>query len=607
MDIKLWNDVCTSINSIPLSTTSNATIPVTDNGIIYYQSPPTEHGWQDHRQYRLANCMPRQRQQLHHLEYQIDVVACWPTVDYHHIPAALRSSYPTRCGMVEHPDKFLQVLQDEIGINRRQAKTFRNSLINFSTLSPKSEVWNGTYDDEDEKRPLFDGITPGRKLAIAKHPLILTIADETLKFAEHLMSIGELQSTSIDKSKHELFYWHTGKERQIMDIVKRYCREHKIFYFDMYDGLDISELLDTHELEAIVHAELGARYQFKQSELAPHRKRAQVFGFDNLKTLHKERRPMLWDGFLPQDELNLIAGLKSKGKTTLTLQLALAIAQGESHFLGRKLNCRYNRALIAKFEGSGEARLADLARNYPQYDTGNRLEFFPATRMSEQEVVEQLEALQKKNPYDLIIIDCLGNIVRGDQMRGEVAQEFYRKFEHLAQQTCVLFIAHLNKDAYDKAPSGRQIKGSSDWANRARTGLIFAHNTTATNSERYLFVEFEDDMSIEFKEDAMVLDFDPETKLYLNTGRTIPKDDISKAGSGENLEEQLRLGKFLNEYLTAPGKWANVTELQKESKSTVSRSTFIRWLNELVTDGMLRRRKGGAKNQNEYALAAKAK
>lgn len=610
MEARTWIEICEKINSIPPSKTAKATRPTTDFGITYYQSPPTPEGWQDHRLYRLSNYTAAQRQKLHKLGYQIDVVACWPTIDYHYIPSNAKKAFPLRRAMVEHPDTFLQILQDELGVNRGQAKVFRNSLINFSTLSVKSEVWNQTYDDGDEKLPLFEAMTDGRKIAIAKNPMVQAITAETIALVQHLMAIGELGSTELALAQKELFYWHTKKEKAVMDVVKRYCRQHGIYYFDMYDGLDISRPLDVQELEAIVEAELGHHYSFKQSALVSGKKDIKLFGFDDLKSQTTERRPMLWDGLLPQDELNLIAGLKSKGKTTLTLQLALAIAQGDSEFLGRKLNCRYNRALIAKFEGSGPARLADLAKNYSQFNTGNRLEFFAASSLSEEEVVQTLEGLQKKNPYDLIVIDCLGNIVRGDQKSGEVAQEFYRKFEQLAQQTCILFIAHFTKEAYEKTPSGKQIKGSSDWANRARTGLLFAHNTNATSSERYLFVEFEDDMSIEFKENAMILDFDPETKLYQNTGRTIHKDEIGTHMSSENLEEQLRLAKFISEYLDHPDKWAGITELKDEFEKLkdqfeirVSRTTFIRWIEEFVKSGTLKKRKGGAKNQNEYSLA----
>jgi hypothetical protein len=603
MDLHTWTEICEKINSFPLSAMANATIPITDNGICYYQSPCTAEGWQDYRLYRLPSLTAPERKRLHHLEYQIDAVACWPTIDYYYIPASSKTAFPLRCAMVEAPEAFLQILQDELGVNRPQAKVFRNALINFSTLSPKSDVWDQTYEDGNERLPLFQGFTEGRKTAIANNPIVMTIASETISFVQHLMAVGELSSTELSSAKNELYYWHTKKEKELMEIVKRFCRQRKIFYFDMYDGLDTSELLDISELETIVESELGHHYSFKQTSLVSSRKDIRVYGFDDLKAMATERRLMLWDGLLPQDELNLIAGLKSKGKTTLTLQLALAIAQGDSEFLGRKLNCRYNRALIAKFEGSGEARLADLAKNYSQFNTGNRLEFFPASGLTEDEVVQRLGELQKKNPYDLIIIDCLGNIVRGDQMRGEVAQEFYRKFELLARQTCILFIAHLNKDAYEKAPSAKQIKGSSDWANRARTGLIFTYNKAVTNSERFLYVEFEDDMSTEFKDFAMVLDFDPETKLYINTGRRILKDDIGNSMSSENIEEQMRLAKFLSDYLIDQDKWAGVSELQKEFDTSVSRSTLVRWLNELVKAGTLRIRKGNNKNQNEFALA----
>jgi AAA domain len=255
--------------------------------------------------------------------------------------------------------------------------------------------------------------------------------------------------------------------------------------------------------------------------------------------------PMLWDGLLPKDDIALFAALKGRGKTTLLIQLSIAIVRGKDSFLGRKLDAPNRRVLYVKLEGSGKTRLARLMNRYGEANPG--LVFVAASRLSIEEVVKAIETKQAETPFDMVIIDCLGNIFTGDQNSNSDAQKFWRFFDALATQTLLLFVHHFGKGAANNNPHDKYIQGATAFVQRPRTVLILSEEAGST--DRYLHVPYEDDMSDEFKEDALVLRFDKETKLYTSDGKTTKTVESINAqhaaSGGRKKEKELKLRQLL--------------------------------------------------------------
>jgi hypothetical protein len=281
--------------------------------------------------------------------------------------------------------------------------------------------------------------------------------------------------------------------------------------------------------------------------------RQYLYSWEELSTMDTSKiPPMLWDGFLPTDDIALIAALKGRGKSTLILQLAMAIVRGDEDFLGRKLNAPNRRVLYVKFEGSGKTRLARLMKRYGLAYPG--LQFLAASRLEMGEVITAIEELQAENPFDLVIIDCLGNMFPGEQNSNSEAQAFLRLFDKLATQTLLLFIHHLNKAANNNTPHDKYIQGAGAFVQRARTVLMLSDEKES--NDRYLHVAFEDDMSDKFKQNALVLHFDGEHKLYSSDGITVkPVTEINTQyssfttkGKELDLRDLLRFGRIYKRY-----------------------------------------------------------
>ncbi len=291
--------------------------------------------------------------------------------------------------------------------------------------------------------------------------------------------------------------------------------------------------------------------------------------------------PMLWDGFLPTDDIAIFAALKGRGKTTLVLQVAIAIVRGDEDFLGRKLIAPNRRVLYVKFEGSGKTRLARLMKRYGLAYPG--LQFLAASRLSVKEVIAAIEELQAESPFDMVIIDCLGNMFRGEQNSNSDAQEFLRQFDSLTSQTLLFFIHHLNKAANNNSPHDKYIQGAGGFVQRARTVLMLSDEVGCT--DRYLHVAFEDDMSDEFKQDALVLNFDREHKMYSSIGMTKPVEAInafSPVGGSKAKEKELDLRES-----TSIGKVYKRYEMADLASVNSNSGTMARAIQKGLTEGWL--------------------
>lgn len=244
----------------------------------------------------------------------------------------------------------------------------------------------------------------------------------------------------------------------------------------------------------------------------------------DLLALDVTELPMLWDGFLPSTEIALLAGIGGYGKSTLARQLAIAIARGDSHFLTRKLNAPNRRVIYVSCE-DGKQKTASIVRRYGESAADGLIFVFGSTSL--KDVLNEIHAEMELAPVDLILIDSLGNLFNGEQNSNSDAQSFYREFDWFAQRTTVLFLHHIRKNDHRNAPDQVSIQGAGAFVQRARAVLMLTGEKHQT--ERYLHMEKENDVSDKFKFEALRVEFDRELKRYSSNGETIPVIEIGMA------------------------------------------------------------------------------
>jgi archaellum biogenesis ATPase FlaH len=241
-----------------------------------------------------------------------------------------------------------------------------------------------------------------------------------------------------------------------------------------------------------------------------------------LAQLDKSDPPMLLEGLLPTTEIALLAGTPGLGKSTLSRELAVSVVSGKDTFLGLRLNAKHRRVLYVACEDGTLQTARILERYSAQMSEG--LEFIWGGRLTLKEILEEIDTALDEGPADLVVIDSLGNIFKGEQNSNSDIQAFFSKFAEVAERTCVLFLHHLRKAGHGMAPDQVHIQGGGAFVQRARCVLMLTgpkHQST-----RFLHCEKENDVSDLFKQEALVLDFDSNSKSYRATGERLPVSEI---------------------------------------------------------------------------------
>ncbi|GEM_PF-5773272 len=247
--------------------------------------------------------------------------------------------------------------------------------------------------------------------------------------------------------------------------------------------------------------------------------------WSDLNDIDVQESPMLWEGFLPNREIALLAGVGGYGKSTLVRQLSMAITAGESTFLGRRLNPVHRRVIYVSCEDGAKKTARIVQKQRTKGSPG--LVFVFASQLSLGEAIEEInQEMYLDSGTDMIVIDSLGNLFEGDQNSNSDAQKFYSKFSWFAEHSLVLFLHHVRKSNHASTPDQVNIQGAGAFVQRARAVLMLTGDRHDT--DRYLHMEKENDVSDEFKYDALVLDFNLKQKLYSSDGETKPISEINR-------------------------------------------------------------------------------
>jgi hypothetical protein len=242
------------------------------------------------------------------------------------------------------------------------------------------------------------------------------------------------------------------------------------------------------------------------------------FSWRDLDDLEGDETPMLWDGFLPNREIALLAGIGGYGKSSLVRQLAISIARGDKEFLTRKIHAPHKKVIYVACE-DGPLKTRKILRNLGGRPVESLVFLFASQLLLDDVLVQVAEELSK-GMADLIVIDSLGNLFKGEQNSNSSAQAFYSQFAWFADKALVLFLHHIRKSDHRSAPDQVNIQGAGAFVQRPRAVLMLTGNKHAT--ERYLHVDKENDVSDTFRNDALILQFDREHKRYTSDGLTKP-------------------------------------------------------------------------------------
>lgn len=281
--------------------------------------------------------------------------------------------------------------------------------------------------------------------------------------------------------------------------------------------------------------------------------------------LNKEKS--LLEGVFEKTGLACLAGATDTKKSMLLRDLAIAISQEESEFLGFKLNTTHNKVIFISTEDS-RSKTAEYLRIQTEgliHPSLNRIRFIFNPENALKEVINEVE----KEAVDLIIGDCFSDLYQGDANNSNDTRNYLNKWQKLSEEhNClVLFLHHTNKRSEFDAPSKHNLHGGQGFQAKMRTVVELRADLNDVD-KRHLCIVKGNYLKAEQKDRSFIIYFDNENLRFNSKGERAnyntlyePKVDLERM----NLYKKALFLK--NEGLTNK----NIAPQFNLSESTISR------------------------------------
>lgn len=229
----------------------------------------------------------------------------------------------------------------------------------------------------------------------------------------------------------------------------------------------------------------------------------------------------LWKDYVPKEALTGITGPSDTGKSTLLRQLALAVAGGERSFLGNDLLVESGNVIYAATEDSAIGMKESFTQQVHAVglDEGqlNNVHFIFET----ENMIEEVEVLLNDKPFDLVILDCVGDLLYGNPNDYiQVRQQLGRIRDMAVAYHCAFILLHHNvKNSEKGAPDKNKMNGSQGMESKMRS-LIELRLNEKNNDERLLTILKGNYVPVHLKKQSRCLNFSPDNFVYSDTGKS---------------------------------------------------------------------------------------
>jgi RecA-family ATPase len=215
---------------------------------------------------------------------------------------------------------------------------------------------------------------------------------------------------------------------------------------------------------------------------------SRYFSASELDGLEVPLRPWLIQDLIPSGTVTLLGGDGGTGKSLLALQLATAVASGDT-WLG--MDVASGSAIFISAEDDRE----EIHRRLVQIAKGRQLDFNQLSRLSLRSLVgedallaesegsnggmrpsallAELDALSQELSPSLIVLDTLADMFPGNENDRKQVRQFIGLLRGLAlrHQCAVVVLAHPSLSGLT---SGSGTSGSTAWSNSARSRLYLS-------------------------------------------------------------------------------------------------------------------------------------
>lgn len=243
--------------------------------------------------------------------------------------------------------------------------------------------------------------------------------------------------------------------------------------------------------------------------------------------LNAEPQETIW-AFITKGVNNALVASSEAGKSTLKLNLCIAVAREDTSFLGWELNAPKGRTIYVATEDGISQLKHKLSKMLGSEAIPDDSILFI---LEGHDLAKRLEIVLNEKPADLLIIDTYGDLVCGNYeaqstrgMLGDI------KRVCIAHDCTPLFLHHTNK-ASENIPDKGSIKGAGDFEQSCRVVMMLCIYRDA----RWLCCVKGNPFSEDLKNTAFELGFDLESQTFSRTGKVLPRAQIADALRKESL------------------------------------------------------------------------
>ncbi len=274
----------------------------------------------------------------------------------------------------------------------------------------------------------------------------------------------------------------------------------------------------------------------------------------------------LVEPILPRSVVVATGGASDTGKSALLRQLCVCLCTGRD-FIGFPVNSIHKSAIYVSTEDD-EMAISFLMRKQNRDFQLHPDELLDLKFIFDTEnLLGNLDAILKKTPADLVVIDCFTDIYGRSMNQANEVRTFLNQFSQLSNkhQCLVMFLHHTGKKKENDYPSKHNLLGSQ--AFEAKMRVVFEiRDDLADDRKKHLCIVKGNYLPADYKKESIVLEF-TENLTFRNTGDRcvfdmLVKNDDSKKEKYQRIIELKEAGMSYQQI---------AEELGYKNKSSISR------------------------------------
>ena len=251
---------------------------------------------------------------------------------------------------------------------------------------------------------------------------------------------------------------------------------------------------------------------------------------EDLLNAYSKSVPFLWGNILPESGLVCFAGESDCGKSAFLRQLAIYNCVPRSNtFLGQYFNNTrfYKSSLYISTEDNQHQFAATLGMQCKELNLEPRQLRGLKVLFESDDIIEKIERFQKEQHANLIIIDCLNDVLPTQATSAIAIRKFLSKLQHIAEEEhCLIIVSHhTNKYAHNRRPSKYNLIGSPAIEAKCRTVIEMRTDPFQRNYKHLCVVKGNYTPDSE-KNRSYMLEFSPQL-TFKNTSRRVDIDTLT--------------------------------------------------------------------------------